>query len=389
MKALSKQLCDSAKRMPSMRTERRNIVLHRKEDYRRCLKQLTSAGIKPVKTVDSLNFICYHADRAINRKLLHDHPRVAYVEKDLKVKSHGIGRSKSKSKSISVSASSVNKARIPWNISRVRAPETWNTADFGEGVKVAIVDTGIARHPDLRIAGGVNTLGGKSFADDNGHGTHVAGIAGATGSRKIYGVAPKVKLYAVKVLDATGSGFVSDIVEGIDWCLARGIKIMNMSFGLNEDSQLLRDAVRRARSQDAVMVASAGNSGKQFKRIDAPARYPETIAVAATTRGNRVADFSSRGRGIEVAAPGVNILSTWLRGTYRRLSGTSMSSPHVTGAAALLRSIRPGLSASKVSRVLKKTALPIPGGVKAVGSGLLQVAPAAQLLNGTTRIVQR
>ncbi|MCD9021277.1 S8 family peptidase [Cohnella silvisoli] len=381
MKALARQLCDSAKRKPSLRTERRNIVLHRKEDYRRCLKQLSIAGIKPVKVVDSLNFICYHADRASNWKQLHGHPRVAYVEKDLKVKSHVIGHSAVKT--------AVNKARIPWNVSRVRAPEAWKTANFGSGIKVAIVDTGIARHPDLRIAGGVNTLDGKSFADDNGHGTHVAGITAATGSRRIYGVAPKVKLYAVKVLDATGTGFISDIVEGIDWCLARGIKIMNMSFGLSGDSQLLRDAVRKARSQGAVMIASAGNSGTMLKRIDAPARYPETIAVAATTRGNRVAYFSSRGRGVDIAAPGVHILSTWLGGTYRSESGTSMSSPHVTGAAALLRRINPRLSASEVSQRLKKAALKITGGSNAVGRGLLQIAPAARLLSGKARVKHR
>ncbi|WP_256757217.1 S8 family peptidase [Cohnella sp. WQ 127256] len=370
MNKLAKQLSLMVKRRPTLQTERRNIVFHREHDYRTCLKQLSHVGITPVKTNDSLRSICCYADRTRSWKHLHNHPRVAFVERDRKVKAHEVKSP--------INSALVIKSRIPWHVNRVKAPPLWLAAHFGNGVKVGILDTGIARHPDLRIAGGVNTIGGKSFADDNGHGTHVAGIAAATGQRKIYGVAPKVKLYAVKVLNADGAGFVSDIVEGIDWCLSHGILIMNMSFGLNGDSQLLKNAVRRAKSKGAVMVASAGNSGMQFKQIDAPARYPETVAVASTTRGNQVALFSSRGRRIDVSAPGVNILSTWLKGTYVRESGTSMSSPHVTGVVALLRSVRSGLSPSQVSRRLKMTALHIPGGLDAAGYGLVQAAPAAR-----------
>ncbi|TFE29932.1 S8 family peptidase [Cohnella luojiensis] len=373
MNSLVMRLNRSVKNKPSPQTERRNIVFHRAADYRSCLKQLSAAGITPVKALDSVRLLCCHSDRRISWNRLRSHPSVAFVEKDRKVSAHGMQTSTARAKL-------VNKARFPWNVVRVKAPPVWPAANFGKGIKVAILDTGIARHPDLKIAGGVNTINGKSFSDDNGHGTHVAGIAAATGKIRIFGVAPKVKLYAVKVLNASGTGFISDIVEGIDWSLSRGIRIMNMSFGLTGESKLLRDAVRRARRRGAVIVASVGNSGTLLKQIDAPARYPETIAVAATTRGNRIASFSSRGRGIDLAAPGVNILSTWLRGTYRRESGTSMSTPHVTGAAALLRGIKRDLSAANVSRKLKKAALPIPGGINAAGSGLLQIAPAARTL---------
>ncbi|MFC5467842.1 S8 family peptidase [Cohnella suwonensis] len=361
MNALAKTIGQSVKPRPSARTERKNIVFHRDADYRRCLKQLAAAGIVPVKKVDAFRLICCHADKSSDWKALNAHPRVAFAERDRKAKAHDV----------------VIPSRIPWNVKRVKAPPQWNTSGFGAGAKIGILDTGIARSPDLTIAGGVNTIGGKSFADDNGHGTHVAGIAAATGRQRIYGVAPKAKLFAVKVLDASGSGFISDIVEGIDWCLSRGIRIMNMSFGLTGDSAILKAAIVKARRRGAVIVASPGNSGTALRRIDAPARYPQTIAVAATTRANRVAFFSSRGKGIDIAAPGVNILSTWLGGTYRRESGTSMSAPHVTGAAALLRAIRPKLTATEVARRIKKAALPIPGGANAVGSGLLQAAPAA------------
>ncbi|WP_372629212.1 S8 family peptidase [Cohnella sp.] len=372
MKPLAKQLSQTVKRTPTSRTERRNIVFRRSQDYHSCLKHLSAAGIRPVKQVDSMRMICCHGDKGAYWKQLRSHPRIALVERDRKVKAHGLASPKLPG------LSAVVKSRIPWNVHRVKAPPVWPASNSGASIKIAILDTGIARHPDLAIAGGVNTITGKSYADDNGHGTHVAGIAAATGRRRIYGVAPKVELYAVKVLDENGSGFISDIIEGIEWCLARGIRILNMSFGLAADSALLRNAIRQARRRGAVIVASAGNSGAALSQIDAPARYPETIAVAATTRANRAASFSSRGRGIDLSAPGVSILSTWLHGTYRRESGTSMSAPHVTGAAALLRGVRPKLTATEVARRLKQAALRIPGGKTAVGCGLLQIEPAAR-----------
>jgi len=371
MNALAKQLGLSVKRKPSAATERRNIVFKRRRDYDRCLRHLASTGVRPVKKVDSLRLICCHADKDHDWTAFAGHPRISHVEKDRVVKAHSTaiaGRRGSKP----------DLSRIPWNVNRVKAPPLWNASSFGSGVKVGILDTGIARHPDLRVAGGVNTITGKSFADDNGHGTHVAGIAAATGRGRLYGVAPKVDLYAVKVLDKNGAGFVSDIVEGIEWCLARGIRVLNMSFGLAGESEVLRAAVRQAKRRGAVIVASAGNSGALLPRIDAPARYPETIAVAATTRGNKAASFSSRGAGLDIAAPGVNILSTWLNGTYRRESGTSMSAPHVTGAAALLRAVRPKLSATEVRRAIGRSALRLTGGKNAIGSGLLQAEAASK-----------
>lgn len=380
MNALAKQLCQRAKRKASLRTERRIIVLRQESDYHRCLRELRAAGVNPVKTDDALRLICCHTDRHLSWKKLNKHPRVAYIERDHKVKAHGFIRTKAKA--------AVNAASIPWNVNRVKAPAVWKTSRSGEGVKVAILDTGIAQHPDLRVAGGINTLSGKSYTDDNGHGTHVAGIAAAAGSKRIFGVAPKVHLYAVKVLDASGTGYITDIVEGIDWCLSRGIKVMNMSFGFMGESKVLRDAVRRAKRRGAVIIASVGNNGNLFPQIDAPARYPETLAVAATTRSNRVASFSSRGKGIDLSAPGVNINSTWLKGTYRRESGTSMSSPHVTGVAALLRAIHPRFSAQEVTQKLKNSALHIPGGVTSVGRGLVQALPAARMLKSKTSKVK-
>ncbi|MBB3126300.1 minor extracellular protease Epr [Paenibacillus rhizosphaerae] len=382
MKQLEKLLKKSAVSRPSKTTSRQIVVFKTQQDYHQCLDMLNANGIKPVKSVDSHRLICCHFHRSTDMEKIKQHPRVAYVQRDAKVKAHAIKPAAVKrggARKAAKKRALVDTAKIPWNVSRVKSPELWNRT-MGQGVKVAIIDTGIAKHPDLCIAGGVNTITGGSFQDDNGHGTHVAGIAAATGRQKIFGNAPQVKLFAVKVLDQNGNGFVSDIVEGIDWCLKRGIKVMNMSFGLtgSGNSKALRDAVKRAAKQGAVISASAGNEGTTFSPlIDAPARYPETIAVAATDRADRVADFSSRGNGISVAAPGVDILSTLPGGTYGRMSGTSMSAPHVTGGAALLRALSPRMRPAEIKRRFEASALQIPGGRQAVGAGLLQVAPAA------------
>ncbi|MBW5446717.1 S8 family serine peptidase [Cohnella sp. CFH 77786] len=360
----------TAKRTTAARTERLIVVFKRGGAYRRSVKHLLAAGVKPVRMSAARRMICYHAAKKGQHALLKSHPDVAYVERDIRVKAHA-----------APAAGKVRSAAdcpptAPWNVCRVKSPPLWPLTR-GTGVRVGVLDTGIARHPDLTIAGGVNTLGGTSFHDDNGHGTHVAGIIAATGRRGLSGNAPGVLLYAVKVLNESGSGFVSDIVEGIDWCLANGIRILNMSFGLPGDSLALREAIRRARRRGAIIVASAGNGGAKSGVLDAPARYPETIAVTALAKNNRAASFSSRGPGIAVGAPGVHILSTWPGGTYRRLSGTSMSAPHVAGSAALLRSLAPKLTASAFASRIKSAALRIPGGVTAVGSGLLQTSDSA------------
>ncbi|MEK0314202.1 S8 family peptidase [Cohnella sp. 56] len=394
------------------RSVRSLIVLKHRKGYDSCLRQLRAAGIRPVKTVRGCRMIGCSAPRSTDWTALAKHPDVAYIETDRRAKIHGkpasaaanglrrgaarrkrsesarpngperVHHKRRESANANRLACAPHKGRapgcpgIPWNISRVLAPPLWNRTK-GACARLAVIDTGISPNPDLSIAGGVNTLGGRSFKDDNGHGTHVAGIAAATGHKRIFGVAPKVKLYAVKALDEFGTGFVSDIAEGIDWCIANRMQVINMSFGLPGGSRVLRDAVARARRAGIVMTASAGNDGPDNPRIDAPARYPGVLGIAATTRRNRPASFSSRGAGIALAAPGVNILSTAPGRGYARMSGTSMSSPHAAGGAALIRALAPRLPASCVARRLKSAARPLSGGRRAVGRGLLQIAPAA------------
>jgi len=224
---------------------------------------------------------------------------------------------------------------IPWGISRVGANLAWPQTT-GAGIKVAVVDTGIdLSHPDLKVYGGYNAIyPAKTAADDNGHGTHVAGIIAAlNNSVGVVGMGPQINLYAVKVLDRRGSGYVSDIIEGLDWAIQNGIQVVNMSLGTNSDVQSFHDAITRARNAGIVLVAAAGNDGAA---VDYPGAYPEVIAVAATDSANNVAYWSSRGPEVDLAAPGVSIYSTYKGGTYKTLSGTSMATPHVTGAAALV-----------------------------------------------------
>ncbi len=154
---------------------------------------------------------------------------------------------------------------LPWGIDRIDAELAWSVSS-GVGVKVAVIDTGIdLTHPDLatNIKGGINTISPlKSPNDDNGHGTHVAGtIAGIDNGIGVIGVAPGASLYAVKVLGKSGSGWISDIIEGIDWCIANDIDVINMSLGSSSDVQSFHDAIIAAYNSGIVIVAAAGNSG--------------------------------------------------------------------------------------------------------------------------------
>lgn len=239
---------------------------------------------------------------------------------------------------------------LPWGVDRIDADLVWDQnrdlvvdsgANAGGGVKIAVLDTGIdLDHPDLQanIKGGINTINPlKSPDDDNGHGTHVAGIIAAVDNQVgVLGVAPQAWLYAVKVLNKQGSGFVSDIIEGLQWAISEGVDVINMSFGTSSDVQSLHEAIAAAYNKGIVLVAAAGNSGPGENTVLYPAKYPEVIAVSATDSSDTVASWSSRGPEVEVAAPGVNVFSTYKGGSYKTLSGTSMASPHVAGTAALV-----------------------------------------------------
>jgi subtilisin family serine protease len=229
---------------------------------------------------------------------------------------------------------------LPWGVDRIDADLVWGITT-GDPIKVAIVDTGIdVKQPDLKdnLKGGVSTVWyTTSYNDDNGHGTHVAGIVAAIDNEiGVIGVGPKIDLYAVKVLDRRGSGYLSDVIEGLDWAIQNGMQVVNMSLGTASYSESFEEAVKRVNSAGIIQVAAAGNSGPEDNTVTYPAKFAEVIAVSATDKTDTIASWSSRGPEIDLAAPGVDIYSTYKGSTYKTLSGTSMAAPHVTGAAALV-----------------------------------------------------
>lgn len=275
----------------------------------------------------------------------------------------------------------------PWGIDRIDAPAAWGTST-GLGVRIAIVDTGIKNdHADFKNSGGSSrVILGPNFVnpsrtskDDNGHGTHVAGTAGASDNTiGVVGVAPDCTLVAVKVLDRQGNGFISGVIAGIDWA-ADNADVINISLGTLSDVQALEDSVDAAVAQGVVVVAAGGNEGEIGNPPLYPGAYASVIAVAATNISDGVPAFSTRGSYVDIAAPGVSILSTWKDGSYATISGTSMASPHVAGAAALL--VGPGVSVSAIRAALESTAddinsASLPGADIVIGNGLLDVEEA-------------
>ena len=226
---------------------------------------------------------------------------------------------------------------LPWGIDRIDAELVWATTT-ADTIKVGVIDTGISlSHPDLaaNIKGKYNAINPtKSANDDNGHGSHVAGtIAALNNSIGVVGAGPLIDLHAIKVLNRNGSGFLSDVIEGIDVAIQRGLHVINLSLGTSSNVQSFHDAIIRAKAAGLVVVAAAGNTGAA---VIYPAAYPEAIAVSATDINNVIASFSSRGPEVDLAGPGVSIYSTYKGTGYATLSGTSMAAPHVAGSAALL-----------------------------------------------------
>jgi subtilisin family serine protease len=242
---------------------------------------------------------------------------------------------------------------LPWGVDRINADSAWATTK-GLAVKVGIVDTGIdLAHPDLmaNIKGNVNTINPlKSGNDDNGHGTHVAGtVAAADNAIGVIGAGPEIYLYAVKVLGKSGSGWLSDIIEGLQWCINNGMQVANMSLGTYSDVQSFHDAIMAAYNSGIVVIAAAGNDGVSTPLY--PAAYDETIAVAASDINNQIPAWSNYGPHVDLTGPGADIYSTYKGSTYKTLSGTSMATPHVAGTSALILTTIIGLYDSNANDV--------------------------------------
>lgn len=307
-------------------------------------------------------------------------PDVAYVEPDVEVGITDPGL---------VLPPLTQEYKDSWGVTRIGGNAAVAAGITGAGIKVAILDSGIDyNHPDLKD----NYKGGYNFAYDNddpyddgyiSHGTHIAGIIGARNNGTgVVGVAPEVSLYAVKVLGGMVMGDLSDILAGMEWAISNNMNIINLSIGAPIDSEAFKDVCDRAYQAGIIVVAASGNTHSNL--IEVPAVYDSVIAVSATNQDDTFATFSNYGEKIELAAPGVNILSTLRGGGYGVLQGTSQATAHVTGAAAILLAKKlasgngTGLLAEDVRQLLDSSALDLgdSGRDQYFGYGLVDLAKA-------------
>jgi subtilisin family serine protease len=301
-----------------------------------------------------------------------------------------------------------------WGLNAINAPAAWNTGTGTGRTIVAVIDSGIAyNHPDLKaniwhnpgeIAGNgidddhdgyVDDVVGYNFvsntgnpADDNGHGTHVAGIIGAVGDNGVgvSGVDWHVQIMALKFLDAGGSGYMSDAVRALNFAVAHGAKIVNASFAGGGYDPAMATALANARAKGVIVVAAAGNDGTDNDANPVyPANYSgdNVVSVAAVDRNDRLASFSDYGaKTVDIAAPGVGIYSTLPNGKYGSYSGTSMATPFVTGALALVWGIHPAWTYKQVIAAVLNTADRLPSLSGKVATGMLDVAKAVAYDSG-------
>ncbi|WP_408011685.1 S8 family peptidase [Pseudalkalibacillus sp. A8] len=246
-----------------------------------------------------------------------------------------------------------------WNLPAIRTEEGWEITRGNEDVIIAIIDTGIdMKHPDLsgRLVEGHNILNDSPNPDDdNGHGTHVAGII-ASETNNGLGVAGMTwynKIMPIKAMNADGYGTSFDVAQGVRWATDHGADVINLSLGNYKESKALAEAIDYAYGKDVILVAASGNDNTN--QISYPAAFENVLSVAAVNANLRRADFSNYGDYIDVAAPGVDIASTYIDNQYASLSGTSMATPHVAALAGLIRSSQPDLKNSEVIQIIKDT----------------------------------
>jgi thermitase len=271
-----------------------------------------------------------------------------------------------------------------WNLPVIGTEQGWNVTRGNEEVQIAIVDTGVdLDHPDLRnrLVKGYNVIDEKSEPDDdNGHGTHVAGIiASETNNNEgVAGMTWFSKIMPVKAMGAKGYGTTFDIAKGIVWAVDQGADVINLSLGNYQPSKVLEEAVRYAYENNVVMVSAAGNDASNQPTY--PSAYPEVLSVAAVDYNGNRASFSNYGDYIDIAAPGVYIPSTYYNKQYAALSGTSMAAPHVAGLAALIKSANPDIKNTQVINIIKKSAIDLGEKGKDIdyGDGLIDVNSALQ-----------
>ncbi|HDY89656.1 MAG TPA: hypothetical protein ENH82_16280, partial [bacterium] len=213
-----------------------------------------------------------------------------------------------------------------WGLRDLNIPDI-HKKTLGNGIKVAVIDSGKSEHFETADAfvGAKNFSSSPFLEDKNGHATACAGIIAARKNNEgIIGVAPKAKLYFGKAMDDSGAGNPAALVKAINWAIQQKVDIMSISAGMFFDFKPLRKIIRKAHNRNIIVIAAVGNTGTRHYDVAFPARYPEVIGVAAYDQKHKVARFSSRGINVSFAMPGVNIYSTFPPNSYTRLNGTCL-----------------------------------------------------------------
>lgn len=320
---------------------------------------LNQLGIRVIKTVLALDIKVVKVPSSVSMESalqkLNSDPSVEYAEPNYIRK-------------INIQVND-EKRKDQFALDKIQADKAWDITMGNNSVVVAIIDTGVdIQHPDLvnQVVQGYSTVRNNSqWTDDNGHGTHVAGIiaAAANNGIGIAGLAPKCKIMPIKVLDKTGSGNDAGISEAIVWAADHGADVINMSFGGPGQSKTLEKAVKYALKKNVVVCSAMGNEGNNYPNY--PAAYNGVIAVGATDDKDNRVEFSNYGKWITVSAPGAQILSTFptydvelnqygYTKNYAVLDGTSMAVPYVSALSALIRSKYGKIALSTVMTKIKK-----------------------------------
>lgn len=271
-----------------------------------------------------------------------------------------------------------------WHLAKINAPTAWDTS-IGNGITIAILDTGVLpTHPDLSLVPGWNFVDNNSnTADVHGHGTKVAGAAAAMANNGIgvAGVAGSARIMPIRIADATGYASYSSIASGITYAADRGVRVANVSISGTYNSSAIQSAGQYLKSKGGLLVVGAGNSNAD----DGAPATGNMIPVAATDSNDAKASFSSFGSYVALAAPGVGIWTTTIDGAYGAASGTSLASPVVAGAAAVVMAAKPTLTASQVESLLFSTAVDLGTAGRDIyfGNGRINVAAAVHAATTT------
>ncbi|MGM0841738.1 MAG: S8 family serine peptidase [Bacillota bacterium] len=332
---------------------------------------LQSHQVRIIDTYDSISSVAVRTDKSTAETLV-TFPDIVGVQEN---------------KSYEIQTQKLPKAFSPLNLSPdIRSSLT------GKGIRIGVLDTGIdSKHPDLKVSGGVCVLQADctmAYMDDNGHGTHVAGvIASVNNDIGSVGVAPQSELFAIKALDSTGGGTTTTILSGIEWAMKNNIDIVNMSITTKDNDLALKTMIERAYQSGVLIVGAAGNNGTTSGTEDNvlyPAKYTSVIAVGAINDKEQRVSTSATGKELELVAPGYNIYSTvplnadifdGNRDGYAYMTGTSMAVPYVTGIIALYKEQFPFYTNQQIRDLLTMNAkdLGIEGKDSHFGYGLVQM----------------